>query len=100
VWGNSGILIRQPKSENLKYVLSIYPNPTNGITTLKYDTPEGLNLKFIIYNSLGVKTDEYKLIGGKFELEFETEHLNPGIYHYVLYNNKERISMGKLAVIK
>lgn len=80
---------------NENKTLLISPNPNNGAFKLQIDN-EIKNGELIIYNSLGQKIHEQKIIQG--ENHIVANGLATGIYHYVLLQNKEQISKGKLAI--
>ncbi len=75
-----------------------YPNPVNAksgennSTIIRFSIPESKNsqlsnVKLVLYNSLGQQIDEIinkPLLSGKHEIEFNVEHLSPGVYFYQL----------------
>lgn len=71
----------------------IYPNPNNGSFKLKISNDID---QIILFNSLGQKVYEQKLNRGTNEVS--TDKLSSGLYHYVLFQNKQRTSSGKLTV--
>lgn len=75
--------------------LTIYPNPSNGSFKLQIDTEikEG---EIILMNSLGQKVHEQKITKG--ENEINTNGLAKGLYYYLLLENNEQISNGKIAI--
>jgi len=76
-------------------VSKIYPNPSNGSFKLQID-PEIKNGELILMNSLGQKNHDQKITQG--ENDINTNGLAKGLYHYVLLENKEQISTGKIAI--
>ncbi|HVO75567.1 MAG TPA: YCF48-related protein [Ignavibacteriaceae bacterium] len=62
-----------------------YPNPFNPATRIRYELPEGSDVRLIIYNALGEKTAE--LVNsfqkaGRYEVEWNGENYPSGIYIY------------------
>jgi len=73
----------------------VYPNPNNGSFSLKIEN--GLeNSIFILFNSLGQKVHEQKMLFG--ENKIIAHQLCEGLYSYVLLKNDQKIFSGKLAV--
>jgi len=62
-----------------------YPNPFNPSTVIKYQVPENVNVKLVIYDMLGkvVKTvvNEHKT-AGSYEVTFDAKGLASGMYFY------------------
>ncbi len=73
----------------------IFPNPNNGSFKIQI-AAEIANVELILYNSLGQKVHEQKIIQG--ENNITTSGLAKGLYHYVLLQNKQRTSKGKLII--
>jgi bilirubin oxidase len=69
--------------------LAIYPNPSNGIVTIK--TPEGINIsKIEIYNTIGRFLKKIELSNN-----IETIHVNDlpeGLYLLKIYSNQREIT--------
>ena len=75
--------------------VKIFPNPNNGSFTLKIES-EIKNTELIIYNSLGQKVFEQKIISG--ENIIMTKNLAPGLYHAVLSVNEGQNSVCNLVI--
>jgi photosystem II stability/assembly factor-like uncharacterized protein len=62
-----------------------YPNPFNPVTQIKYDLPEGSNVKLVIYDILGKEViklvNEFKP-AGSYTVQFNAEALTSGVYFY------------------
>ena len=62
-----------------------YPNPFNPTTTIKYQIPEGSNVKVVIYDALGkqvaVLVNEFQS-AGTYTTNFNASNLASGIYFY------------------
>ena len=90
-------------SENAQSSLMIYPNPASGQTTLTYSVPAANDVTITILNMLGqevktlLNTADQK--AGTFNLTFDVNSLNPGIYYCRLNVNNKAI-VKKLIVNK
>lgn len=73
----------------------IFPNPNNGSFKIQIENEIHDNHIFL-YNSLGQKVHEQKLIQG--ENSIRTINLSKGLYSYTLLQNKQVISNGKIVV--
>ena len=71
----------------------LYPNPNNGTFKLQIDG-EINNGEIILINSLGQKVHEQKIIQGSNEIK--TNGLATGLYNYILLEDKQKISNGKI----
>jgi hypothetical protein len=78
-----------------KTVLKLFPNPNNGSFKLQIDTKIE-NGEMIIMNSLGQNVLEQKITRG--ENNINMDRLAKGLYHYNLFQNKEQIGNGKIAI--
>ena len=73
--------------------VNIYPNPNNGSFNLKVENSID---EIILYNSLGEKVYEQRLKHSTNNISLN--NLSQGLYHYVLFQNKQKRSSGKLVV--
>jgi hypothetical protein len=73
----------------------IYPNPNNGLFNIKSEN-EINNTELILFNSLGQKIHEQKIIQGINTINI-TE-LRKGLYNYILLQDKQKLSDGKVIV--
>ena len=89
------------ESPDMKNVLSVFPNPFSGKTTISFYLQGQENVTFSVFNSTGqlVRSEEKGLLlAGKHEFVLESNGLAPGIYLLELragstvYNRK--ISIG------
>lgn len=87
----TGVGIKELAGE--AYIVSIYPNPSTGSFVLKIDK-EIKNGELIIINSIGQDVHRQKIIQGTNDIN--TNNLANGLYNYILYQNKQKISSGKL----
>lgn len=83
------------KEIKLDASILIFPNPNNGSFNLKIDT-EIENGEIVLFNSLGQKVHEQKISQG--ENQINTNGLSKGLYNYVLLQNKQRSTSGKLII--
>jgi hypothetical protein len=75
-----GVGIESPGMNN---VLSVYPNPFSGKTTISFWLPDQENVNFSVFNSTGqlVRSEEKGLLpAGKHEFVLESNGLAPGLY--------------------
>lgn len=75
-----GVGIESPEMNN---VLSVYPNPFSGKTTISFYLTDQENVNFSVFNSTGqlVRSEEKGLlVSGKHEFVLESNGLAPGIY--------------------
>ena len=76
--------------------LSIYPNPSSGDLTIKYDVAQRSNVKIDIYDIKGIliKTiiDTQNQHTGKYQIPVNLTELPSGIYIVNLINNEKRFS--------
>ncbi len=76
--------------------LSIYPNPTSGEFTIKYDVNKRADIKIEIYNTVGamVKTvvDQPNQYEGRYQIPINLSDLPSGIYFVNLSNNGKSVT--------
>ena len=71
----------------------VYPNPNSGSFKLNGEISNG---EIFLFNSLGQKVLDQKILQG--ENNIITIGFAKGIYHYVVFQNKQLASFGKLAI--
>ncbi len=76
--------------------LSIYPNPTNGLTNLTWAN-EVRQASFQLMDITGREVFTKEEVSGK-ELQFDVSTLPQGVYYYQLSQQGERLSSGKFMV--
>jgi len=64
--------------------INVYPNPVSGSATITYSIESNESVNIVVYNSLGVVVE--KLFDAiqeqnSYELKWNTDHLNPGVYY-------------------
>ena len=74
-----------------EYMLSQnYPNPFNPVTNIHYTLPASGSVTLIVYNAIGQEVlslaNEFKE-AGSYEVSFDANDLNSGIYFYTLQAN-------------
>lgn len=62
--------------------MSMFPNPSTGISTIQFDKPIAGNIEMIVKDALGkeVYVSTFKLISQQTELPIDLTSLSPGIY--------------------
>ena len=108
-WGNSAYIdniniseitgINQQITENS---ISIYPNPTNSISTISFNLTENTEVKIQVYNTLGrlvFSMDEKMMNIGQQELIFNASELPDGIY-YIKLLIADRLFTKKVSLLK
>ncbi len=78
-----------------KITIKLYPNPNNGSFKLQVDS-DIKNGELILVNSLGQKVYGQKITQG--ENQIITNNLAKGLYHYLILENKNQVSEGKIAI--
>ncbi len=70
-------------------VLEMYPNPSNGLTTVAYELTEASDLRFEVRDMTGklVFSDELGFVNGANSYEFNTAILAAGTYTYTIVGN-------------
>jgi len=84
----SGITDVDDKNLPINYSLANYPNPFNPQTIIRFEIPEGSNVKIDVYNTLGQNVAElmndYIPTSGIYEIPFNATDLPSGVYFYTL----------------
>ncbi len=83
-----------------KKEVKLYPNPTNGPLTLELSAPLQQPGRFFIYDRLGRLAYSAALSAGMDVFHPEAAGLAAGIYICALWEGKERVWSGKLAVLE
>ena len=71
-----------------------YPNPFNPVTTIEYEVPEAMEIRIVVYNTLGkrVKTLVDSVHSpGRYEVVFDSANLASGAYFYQLETPTKRL---------
>ncbi len=79
-----------------------YPNPFNPTTTIRYSIPLRMFITLEVYNMLGQKVQilvQGEQDAGNYEVTFDAEQLESGVYFYTISAGKYRISR-KLLVLR
>jgi hypothetical protein len=74
----------------------LYPNPLHDFTRLSIDNPKNKEYQFQLFNSMGVLIKEYHFQTN--DLMIQRENLGNGIYFYILKDDGQFQSGGKLIV--
>ena len=74
-------------------MLQNIPNPTNGVTTIKFNSPISDVITLLITDMFGkvVFSEDISSLVGVNELNLNL-NLNPGIYNYSIQNNEAILS--------
>ena len=77
----------------MNLVLQNIPNPTTGITTIKFNNPSSDVITFLITDMFGkvVYSEVVSSIVGLNELNLEL-NLNSGVYNYSIHNDEKILS--------
>lgn len=80
--------------EAKKFTPFIYPNPTNGEITIRFEEPLKNNLTLRIYDRIGKLVEEYKIKKteinpSKNEVSFSLSHLSQGVYLLKINTDKQ-----------
>lgn len=83
ILGASSLLNSVPKNEMTEFDFSVYPNPFNSSSRIKFDLPKYSSVKLEIVDMLGNLTEviaEQSMNSGPHELNWNSEKLPSGIY--------------------
>jgi len=86
--------------DKVQYSASISPNPTKDIATLFYKLPNETSGMFVLVDSYGKEIYRTLLESNSTEFTFSTLNINPSLYYYTVYSNKQLIGSGKLSIIR
>ncbi len=84
-------------------LISIYPNPFNPTTNIKFQLFEQVKIKIDLYNILGrkIKTIYNDVcLPGEHSLKIDGTDLNSGIYFCVIYANNKSMDVKKALLVK
>ena len=75
-------------------VIQNVPNPFNGSTTIKFNSPLSEKVDFFVYDMIGrqVHSSKINAVTGVNTINYTSEKLAPGAYFYTLANSKSRIT--------
>lgn len=68
----------------------VYPNPAGNFVTIRFPNEEGKNIKIAVFDNKGALIRSVNT-NSEF-IEIELNSIQPGIYHYVVYNKNEKSS--------
>jgi hypothetical protein len=88
--GKSNIASSSVNPLNINVKAKIYPNPTNGITTLELlsDEMTSVSYKLIDLQGRTVLAKDDILVNGYQEEKIDVQNLKSGIYFMMIYNNE------------
>jgi type IX secretion system substrate protein len=80
---------------------NIYPNPSNGNTTIEFNLPQGVNTgQLVIYNMQGVELKRYTVDNTFHTLLLNNSEFHAGTYFYQLQTASGASGAKKMIVIK
>jgi agmatine deiminase len=83
--------------------LAIYPNPSNGNASIRFNLKENTAIKIAIYNILGAKVAEIKESNytvGENTIPLNSSNLSNGIYICQITSREKQIASSKLVISK
>lgn len=83
--------------------LVIYPNPSNGNFSIRFNLKENTKIKVAIYNFLGAKVSEIEesnYVMGENTVPLNSTHLSNGMYFCALSSENKTISTKKIVISK
>ncbi|HMR46250.1 MAG TPA: T9SS type A sorting domain-containing protein [Bacteroidia bacterium] len=95
-----GIELRKPGKEKDGIIATIYPNPANESTTVKYIVEKESKVEFVLRTTTNQQILHKSLQGGESKYTFSTTDLKPAVYFYELRSNGELITNGKLVILR
>lgn len=85
-----------------KFVISVFPNPFNPITRIKYELPIQSKVTLIVYDLLGREIETLinkEQLPGVYEIPFTAAQLASGLYFYKLQAG-DYLAIGKMILTK
>lgn len=75
-------------------VIQNVPNPFNGSTTIKFNSPVAETINFSVYDMIGrqVHSNKINAVTGINTINYTSEKLAPGAYFYTLTNGKNSVT--------
>ena len=80
-----------------KYMVKIFPNPSDGVLTLELNDPNFVPNKIEISNILGEKVFEVQINPGERKIMINLSHLKPGLFLLTL-SDKKRVLAKKIMI--
>jgi hypothetical protein len=80
--------------------IKVYPNPANNELTIEYLLEEGEKGEIRMYNSLGLKVNEYNLSNSSNSRKINLNEYSSGLYFYKIMVDGVVIKNDKLSIIK
>ena len=78
------IFIKGAREHNLKNLdIEIFPNPSNGVTTLGFNLKKSMQVKAALFNVAGIEITEVlntELPSGEYKKQVDISHLAAGAY--------------------
>lgn len=91
VMGNVGV---QTLTNSKFDMLQNVPNPFNGNTTIKFNSPSTETVSFFVFDVIGrqVHSSKINAVTGTNTISYSSEKVAPGAYFYTLSNSKTKIT--------
>ncbi len=88
--------------EDVNNVISIYPNPTNSIVTIEFESLSSDEIKIGIYNALGqeILNREISSFSGEFKEKINLEDYSEGVYIVNIISNTGKLYTKRISYIK
>ncbi|MCX6276309.1 MAG: T9SS type A sorting domain-containing protein, partial [Bacteroidetes bacterium] len=80
--------------------IRIFPNPAKDFFWVNYSLSANENVTMEIYDAIGNKVQQHILYGHSKTLLVHTEKLRSGIYFYSINSHQQKVSTGKIVILK
>ncbi len=81
-------------------LLTVYPNPSNGLLTIKRNFNNRETYYISVYNQLGITIYENELLSDEFTKQLDLTHITPGTYYLNINGNSNEHEESKQIVIQ
>ena len=101
-WIKTGVRQEKDSLNNAENIITVFPNPFNSQTTIKYSLRKSGNVNLKLYNSIGQEIMQLKNefeTAGSHEIKFTNDKLPSGIYFLTL-NDEGKTTTQKLVLTK
>ena len=91
---------RPPSLLSNKDEVSIYPNPTSDLVTIRYHFVDGKPRTLVLFDMLGRELNKIELKKGMAKVQLDLSNHVPGLYTYSIYENKKAEFTGKITITR